>query len=240
LEPLELLHESLGQWSLDLGADTEARLLRFLDLLLKANEKFNLTSITDMEQAVRKHLVDSLAPLKFVPPDLLGGFWADLGSGGGLPGIPLSLTLKLAGMILVESTQKKANFLKEAVEALGLKDKVRVESERVERLGQGIARETLDLVLARALGPLPVVLELGLPLLKLDGYLVAYKGPNPGEEVDKSARALKVLGGKVGNVVEFTLPFSGEGRSLVLVQKVGKTPKGYPRLPGTPAKDPLL
>lgn len=240
MEPPELLHASLAQWDLDLGADTEARMLQFLGLLLKANEKFNLTSITELSQAVSKHLVDSLAPLKFIPPDLLGGFWADLGSGGGLPGIPLSLSLPLGGMILVEATQKKARFLKEAVEALGQKEKVRVESERVERLGQGRMRETLDLVLARALGPLPVVLELGLPLLKEGGSLVAYKGPQPGAEVDKSAKALKVLGGETGNVFEFTLPFSGEGRSLILVHKVGKTPKAYPRLPGTPSKDPLV
>jgi 16S rRNA (guanine527-N7)-methyltransferase len=84
-----------------------------------------------------------------------------------------------------------------------------------------------------------VVLELGLPLLKNGGWLVAYKGPKPGEEVDKCQRALKILEGEIGNTVEFTLPFSGEGRSLVLVHKVGKTQKGFPRLPGTPAKEPL-
>jgi 16S rRNA (guanine527-N7)-methyltransferase len=240
LLPAELLHASLSQWDLDLGALKEAQLLRFIDLLLQANEKFNLTSITDPAQAISKHLVDSLAPLKFAPPDLLGGFFADIGSGGGLPGIPLSLCLPLGSMILVESTQKKARFLKETVEALGLQDKVKVETERAERLGQGRIRENLDVVLARALGPLPVILELGLPLLKIGGILIAYKGPSPKEEVDKSRRALKVLGGEVGNVLEFTLPFSGEGRSLILVHKVGKTQKAFPRLPGTPAKDPLL
>lgn len=237
---LEMLHDSLLQWDLDLGAETEAKLIKFMDLLLEANQKFNLTSITDPEAAVRKHLVDSLAPLKFVSPEILGGFGADLGSGGGLPGIPLSLCLPLGGMILVESTLKKARFLREAVEALGLKDKVKVEPERAERLGQSKIRETLDLVFARALGPLPVVLELGLPMLKLGGSLVAYKGPQPGPEVDKSARALKVLGGRISNVVEFQLPFSGEGRSLITVEKVGKTQKAHPRLPGIPAKEPLI
>ncbi len=237
-DPLQLLIQSLDALKLGLPDGAAQGMIAFLDEVLEANRHLNLTSI-EYPQAVTKHLVDSLAALSLEPLRGDEGPWLDLGSGAGIPGIPLALARPGLPMILVESTRKKGRFLEQVVEKFGLKDRVKVEDQRAETLGRGPLREGVSQVFCRAVGSLPVLLELAMPLLKSGGGLVAYKGPKAWEEVEKSSKALQVLQARVDKVLEFSLPFSGESRSLVYVKKVGKTPDAYPRLPGTPAKSPL-
>jgi 16S rRNA (guanine527-N7)-methyltransferase len=240
MTPEERLEQSLNVLGISLDAGIRASLLKFLKILLRENEKINLTAIKTVDEGVSKHLVDSLSALT-----LNGAFSGqpmqiiDLGSGGGLPGLALALARPELQMTLVESTRKKGHFLDLAAAELGLLKRVKVESERAERLGQGSLRERADIVTCRALGRLNVVLELAIPLLKVGGKLIAYKGPKADEELAEASKALKVLSCRVIENKAFALPFSDETRSLLLIEKAGPTPKQYPRLPGTPAKEPI-
>ena len=240
MTPEERLSQSLTELGLILDQPTQASLLQFLEILLRENEKINLTGIKTVDEGVSKHLVDSLALLTL---PYLGTATAlqvmDLGSGSGMPGLALTLAKPEWSMILVEGTKKKARFLEAAAAELGLAKRVRVEAERAELLGQGKLREKADLVTCRALGRLNVVAELALPLLKVGGKLVAYKGPKASEEIDEAAKALQVLGAKVFECKEFSLPLSDESRSLVVIEKSGQTPRAYPRTPGMPTQQPI-
>jgi 16S rRNA (guanine527-N7)-methyltransferase len=241
MTPPERLSQSLALLGLDIDLPTQVSLLRFLEILLRENEKINLTAIKTMDDGVSKHLVDSLAVLTL--PSLAKGTARqvmDLGSGSGMPALALALARPEWSFILIESTKKKARFLEMAAQELGLEKRVRIEADRAETLGQGKLRDMADLVTCRALGRLNIVLELALPLLKVGGTLIAYKGPQPQEEITQAAKALKVLGGKVTATPTFSLPFSEEGRSVIVVEKSSATNRSYPRSPGTPANDPLV
>jgi 16S rRNA (guanine527-N7)-methyltransferase len=241
MTPQERLSQSLSSLGLDLDAETQAAQLRFLEILLRENEKINLTGIKSFDEGVTKHLVDSLAALTL--PAFKSGHALqvmDIGSGSGMPGLSLALAKPEWSMILIEGTKKKARFLDMAASELGLVRRVRVEAERAELLGQGKLRDKADVVTCRALGRLNVVLELALPLLKVGGKLVAYKGPKPEEEIAQAAKALKVLGAKIVECKEFNLPLSEEGRSLIVVEKTSPTNRTYPRTPGMPANDPIV
>jgi 16S rRNA (guanine527-N7)-methyltransferase len=235
------LAQSLEILNLKFNESTQASLLRFLEILLRENEKINLTGIKTMDDGVTKHLVDSLAALSL--PYLNSGSALqvmDLGSGSGMPGLALTLAKPEWSMILIEGTKKKARFLETAATELGLEKRVRVEAERAELLGQGKLRDKADLVTCRALGRLNVVLELAVPLLKVGGKLIAYKGPKADAEITEAAKALKLLGAKVIECKEFSLPMTEEGRSLVVVEKINPTNRSYPRSPGMPAQQPIV
>jgi 16S rRNA (guanine527-N7)-methyltransferase len=241
MSPQERLSQSLDALGLALDAPTQASLLRFLEILLRENEKINLTAIKTMDDGVTKHLVDSLAALSL--PVMAGGSAKqiiDLGSGSGMPALALALARPEWSMILVESTKKKARFLDLAAAEMGLGKRIRIDAERAELLGQGKLRDMADLITCRALGRLNIVLELALPLLKIGGKLVAYKGPQPQAELQEASKALKVLGGKLHELKEYALPLSEEGRSLIVIEKVSSSPRSYPRSPGTPANDPII
>jgi 16S rRNA (guanine527-N7)-methyltransferase len=203
---------------------------RYLELLLAQNQAFNLTAITDPEEAWTKHIEDSLSLL----PDLedVRGALVDVGSGGGLPAIPLAIARPDLQFTLVESTAKKARFLAECTHTLGLQN-VRVESERAEILGRSPLRESFDAATSRACARLPVLLELCLPLLKVGGRKLAIKGEQAALEVTEATRALALLHGKV------TSTRRTETGTIVRIEKHGTTPARYPRRPGEPKRAPL-
>lgn len=209
------------------------RLARYLDLLLLANERFNLTAITDPSQAWTRHILDSLtlAPL-IASADAKSVI--DVGSGGGLPGIPLAITLRDVQFTLVEATGKKARFLEETIAALGLVN-ARVVNDRAETIGQDHHhhREQYDIVLARAVGRLPVLLELTVPLAKVGGLVLAMKGVQARQEIEEAKQALHLLHAHVIDVRE------AETGVIVVIEKQRKTPRVYPRAPGDPKRAPL-
>jgi 16S rRNA (guanine527-N7)-methyltransferase len=219
---------------LDEGA--QQQLVAYLEALLAENEVMNLTAITGWEEAWSRHLLDSLALLP-----VLEAFGArrvvDVGSGGGLPGIPLAIASPGLAITLVESREKKAAFLRRTAAALGLmaETRVRVLAERAEALGAPGSgdREAYDAVVARALAPLPVLLELTLPLLRVSGRLLAVKGARAPEEVASAAHALEVLSGVV---VDQHRTATG---TVLVIEKRAPTPRRYPRAPGTPKRSPL-
>jgi len=234
------LNERLSLLGLSLSPEQLQAELQLLDYLLAENKKFNLTAIKGFEEGITKHLVDSLSLLSLNSAQKRPQLLADLGSGGGMPGLALALALPEAQVLLVESTKKKAHFLDQASAQLGMMKRVKVAPERAEVLGQGTQREHMDWVTCRAVGRLPVILELGVPLLKVGGLLFAYKGPKAEEELALAKNAIGLLKVELAEKRELTLPLSEEGRTLLVFRKLERTHKTYPRANGLPANEPLL
>ncbi|MCL2817247.1 MAG: 16S rRNA (guanine(527)-N(7))-methyltransferase RsmG [Clostridiales bacterium] len=211
-------------------------LARHWRMVEEVNEKFNLTAILDQREAALKHYWDSLYLAKWLKP---GGRCLDLGSGAGFPGIPLAIACPESRWLLLDSLQKRCRFLCEAIADLGL-NQVEVRALRAEDAGTDpLFRERFDLVAARAVTSLPVLLEYALPFLRVGGLFLAMKGPAAEDELTASANALRLLGGAVKETARYRLPFTEESRSLIVVEKIASTPKKYPRFPGLPKKSPL-
>ena len=236
--------ETLG---FELPDELMHKLERYLDLVLKANETTNLTAIKHRELAWSRLIVDSLTPLPGIPDgdDDDGGEGApplklvDIGTGGGLPGIPLAIARPDVQVTLIDGTGKKIRFLESVVAELGLTN-VTPLNARVEDVGQDPAhRATYDIAVSRAVGPLNVVLEYSLPLLKLGGTMLAMKGPKAEQELRESGDAMVTLGaGEVTVVDAYPESFDNE-LVIVMVTKEDATPSEYPRPSGTPKKEPL-
>jgi 16S rRNA (guanine527-N7)-methyltransferase len=212
---------------------------RFVALLLAANRAVNLTRVTAPDEVARLHLLDSLAALPLIDA-MAPGRAIDLGSGGGIPGLPLALARPDVRWTLVDSVGKKAAILAEFVAALGLRNVV-VVADRAEALGRDAAhRERHDLVTARACAALPVLAELALPLLASGGSLLAWKGPlaEDDDEVRRGRAAVGQLGGGTLRFVDPGIPALGRHR-FVLVRKERPTDARYPRRPGEPGRRPL-
>ena len=210
--------------------------------LIAAKGRAGLTSVTDYQGVQRRHFGESLAiaaalyRLRLLTPGQ-GRDVLDLGAGAGFPGVPIRIIHPALRLTLVEATRKKASFLQHLVAHLGLAH-VTVVPERAETLGRDPAhREKYDLVLARAVAPLAVLVELALPFLRIGGSLAAPKGSRARQELDDAARAIELCGGRVLSAEP--LPSPALSPTLVLVEKAQPTPAGYPRRPGIPAKRPL-
>ncbi|MEX1072681.1 MAG: 16S rRNA (guanine(527)-N(7))-methyltransferase RsmG [Chloroflexota bacterium] len=212
---------------------------RYVALLLVANARLNLTRVVEPQAIARTHLLDALAALPLLDE------WAaaravDLGSGGGVPAIPLALARPEIAWTLVDSVGKKASALREMVEALGLAG-VTVVAERAEEVGRDPRhRERYDLVTARAFAALPVLAELSMPLLHVGGRLLAWKGPlrDQDEELRRGRTALGEVGGGRPRMVESGVSALG-GHTFVVAPKERPTPARFPRRPGEPARRPL-
>ncbi|GAB4313047.1 MAG: 16S rRNA (guanine(527)-N(7))-methyltransferase RsmG [Candidatus Sumerlaeia bacterium] len=232
---------------LDMSGGDESAAGAVLDVLFdfdaflqSENRKFNLTSIRDARTAVIKHFVDSLLPLQLfdIIPNEKSSV-ADVGSGAGFPGLPLAAVRPAVYWTLVDATKKRCNFLTKAVEQLGLRNTV-VLWTRSEDLGRHPQhRERYDAAVARAVAPLPVLLELATPLLRVGGRLFAWKGPGIETEIETSAPALQALGCGIETVHRYTLPELQEPRTLAVIVKTAPTPDKYPRPAGAPSRRPL-
>jgi 16S rRNA (guanine527-N7)-methyltransferase len=257
-----LLSQSLSELGLSLPEPVQASLLKYLDLVLTTNQTMNLTAITDPAEAVHKHLVDSVSALllKDLALQAQGSpVWMDIGSGAGMPGFPLALAVPGAQVNLVESTGKKAHFLEMTAAQLGVLKRVHVFNTRAEVLAMKAdtkllsakamvsrgteapsLRETQDAVFFRGVSRMNALCELGSPLLKVGGLLVAYKGPKAAEEMTEAARALKEFKFELAERRDFVLPGANDARVLICLRKVAETTKRYPRPVGTAQKEPLV
>jgi 16S rRNA (guanine527-N7)-methyltransferase len=209
---------------------------RYLDLLLAANQQMNLTRIVDRALAETGHIGDSLTLLGWLPP---GPLWlADVGSGGGVPGVPLAIARPEIGVTLIESTRKKAAFLTWAAGELGLKN-VGVLNRRVEEAGRDReTRESFDVVVCRAVGTLNWLAEWCLPLLKVGGKMLAMKGPKACEELPLAEHAIRLAGGTSPDVRPADLP-GAINHVIVEIVKKHPTPAAYPRHPSVAKGKPL-
>ena len=206
--------------------------------LLEWNQKFNLTAIRDVESIRTKHFLDSFSCVlawKASPPNQL----IDVGTGAGFPGIPLKILYPNLKLTLVESVGKKAMFCQHIVRVLGL-EHVEVIQARAEDLGQEPGhREKYDWALARAVANMNVLSEYLIPLTKIGGTVLAQKGESGPAEAQSAEEAMRLLGGKLKQLIPVNLPGVADDRYLVVVEKVAATPPKYPRKPGIPMKQPL-
>jgi 16S rRNA (guanine527-N7)-methyltransferase len=226
-----LWNDVAARANLTLTDEQHARLSQYLDLLLAANARMNLTRITDRAAAETQHVADALTLLPHLPAG--AHRLVDVGSGGGVPGLPLAIARPDAAVLLVESTKKKAAFLKEAAARLGLAN-VSVSEWRAEDVGLSNSRETFDVATARAVATLNWLAEWCLPLVKKGGKVLAIKGARAAEELPIAARAIKLLGGGEPLVHKVELP-GAEHHVIIEIPKLAKTDKRYPR-PATQAK----
>lgn len=218
-QELEKIGVRLDEYGLD-------RFDQYAERLVRWNEKVNLTAITEPDDIVIKHFVDSLYILKFLkmsPNQTL----ADVGSGAGFPGLPLFIANPQLEVTFVDSVKKKLSFIKDILNNAGLI--ANLVNSRAEELGRNADfRETFDYVTARAVAPLRVLAEYCLPLVKPEGLFVSMKGSNGLQELAEAENAIKTLGGEVAKTAEYTLP-NGDPRSIIIVRKISQTPTKYPR-----------
>lgn len=218
-----------------LSPDQSAQLSRYLDLLFAANQTMNLTRIVDRAEAERLHVADALTLLPFLPKGVHR--LADVGSGGGVPGIPLAIARPDAALLLIESTKKKAAFLRQTIAELGLGN-VTVSDQRAEEVGRSNQRETFDVAVARAVGTLDWLAEYCLPLVRKGGRVLAMKGPRVVEEIPGAKKAIKFLGGGEPQIHPVELP-GADGHVIVIIPKVGWTDPRYPRPPSLAKNRPI-
>jgi 16S rRNA (guanine527-N7)-methyltransferase len=206
--------------------------------LLVWNQKFNLTAIRDAEEIRTKHFLDSFSCVlawKENPPSRL----VDVGTGAGFPGLVLKILYPAMHLTLVESVGKKAKFCRYIADVMKMEG-VEILAARAEDVGQMAAhRELYDWAVARAVADLPVLVEYLLPLLQVNGHMLAQKGASGPAEVHKAEQAMKILGGEMQQLTRVTLPGVAEDRYLVVMKKIAATPGQYPRKSGIPAKKPL-
>lgn len=210
---------------------------KYFEMLVEWNEKINLTAVTDHDEVYLKHFYDSLTPLFYVDIDE-GGRLCDVGSGAGFPSIPMKILRPDLTITIVDSLNKRLVFLNELTAEIGM-DKIHLVHDRAETFGQHQGRHMFDYVTARAVANMQVLLELCLPLIKTGGKFIVLKGKKGIEELEASTFALDLLGGAVEATHDFQLPNDDSERFIFEIKKKHKTPKKYPRKPGTPNKSPL-
>ena len=231
------LTHGLGKWGLAHLEPKVEEMLIFAELIIETNKSLNLTRIVDPKEMAGKNFLDSLSLLKMHWPETMHVL--DLGTGAGFPGVPLALARPNWTVVLLDSLKKRLTFLDAASKSLGLTN-IRTVHARGEDAGQSEEhREMYNLVVSRAVANLPVLLELCAPLVKVDGYFVAYKSGEVGVEINKSAKALEELKMSLEQTFPLDLPFELGERTLLLFKKMGPTPSKYPRRAGLPNRRPL-
>lgn len=233
-----MLLERLKEINLFLNDNQIEQFLTYYDMLIEKNKVMNLTAITEYEEVVKKHFIDSLAVIRVydMKKDLS---IMDLGTGAGFPGIPLKIAFPNLKIILVDSLNKRINFLNEVIHSLELKDISAIHA-RAEDLGKDANyREQFDLCISRAVANLSILSEYCIPFVKKDGMFISYKSGSVKEELENSQKAIQLFGGRIEKIDNFIIPGTNIERSLIVIRKEENTPPKYPRSSGKPQKEPI-
>ena len=215
-----------------------SQFMTYYDLLVEWNSFMNLTAITEFNEVIDKHFIDSLAICEYV--DFKNGdSLIDIGTGAGFPGIPLKIVFPELRITLLDSLNKRIKFLDTVIESLGLENVETIHGRAEDFAKQQSYREKYDFVISRAVANLATLSELCIPFAKEDKYFISYKAEKCNEELEDAKKAISILGGKVEKQIEYKLPDTDMNRNLLLIKKVKSTPKKYPRKAGTPAKEPI-
>ncbi len=235
-EFIEEFEKYLEKMQIKFSEEQYNQFYKYMNLLIEWNKKINLTAIIEPKEIILKHFVDSLTIAKYIEENKKV---ADVGTGAGFPGIPLKIYRKDLKITLIDSLNKRLNFLNEVISELELKEITTVHG-RAEELGQNKEyRERFDIVTSRAVANLSTLSEYLIPFIKKDGKCIYMKTLEVDEELQKAKKAINILGGKTIKIDKFYLPESEIGRSIVVIEKEKQTPIKYPRKPGTPSKEPL-
>jgi 16S rRNA (guanine527-N7)-methyltransferase len=222
--------------NVDISEEKSKKLFDYMNLLLEWNEKINLTAITQPDDIIIKHFIDSMTIEKHIDNKLSV---VDVGTGAGFPGIPLSIVRDDLKIVLMDSLNKRIKFLDDVIDKCSIKNVDTIHSRAEELSRNKDYREKFDIATSRAVASLNVLLEYMIPFVKVGGYCICMKGSNIEEEVKGCKNALQQLNCSIEKIEEFNLPNSEYGRNIVIVKKNGPTSKKYPRKAGTPSKEPL-
>ena len=229
------IKEKLNKINIEIEDIQREKFYNYMNLLVEWNEKINLTAITEPKEVILKHFVDCITILKYIPKDAR---IVDVGTGAGFPGIPLNIMESSSKYTLVDSLNKRINFLNEMIDVLELKNISTIHS-RIEDFAKN-NKESYDIATSRAVASLNVLLEYLLPLVKVGGVCICMKGSNVQEEIENSKKVLEVLGGKIESIEELVLPDSDIVRNIIIVRKIKNTPNKYPRKAGMAVKEPII
>ena len=216
----------------------------YYELLIKWNEVMNLTAITEFEDVCKLHFVDSISSAKYFDFKSNDFSLIDVGTGAGFPGIPLKIVFPHLHITLLDSLNKRLNFLNEVIDILNLNEEGSIKTlhgraEDYSIAKEGSLRESFDIAVSRAVANMSTLSEYCLPYVKVGGRFIAYKSEKASDELSKAKSAIHLLGGKLESANEFLLPDSEVSRTICIVEKKENTSKKYPRKAGTPSKQPL-
>jgi 16S rRNA (guanine527-N7)-methyltransferase len=235
---IELLKNGASELGIILNEKQICDIELFEQELFEWNKVMNLTSIKDPKDIVTKHFIDSFTVLKYVqiPPE---SKVIDVGTGAGFPGIPIKIVRNDIDITYLDSTNKKLNFIINVMNKLEYSKWDAVHNRAEEAGSSEVLREKFDFVTARAVAELKILTEYCLPLVKVGGAFIAMKGEDKGSEVAEAKNAIRLLGGEIENIFNFTLPYTDFARSLIIIRKKSKTPAKFPRLKIQINKEPL-
>lgn len=235
---LEKFKNGLQQLHIELSEKQMEQFLQYYEMLIEKNKVMNLTAITEFDEVVEKHFLDSVSLTQQL--DLHQSLKVlDLGTGAGFPGIPLKIVFPELEITLMDSLNKRVLFLQDVISSLQLQNIEAVHGRAEEAAKNKKYRESFDLCVSRAVANISTLSEYCLPFVKIGGSFISYKSSTIEDELEDGKKGIAILGGKVKDVYKFTLSDSKLQRSFVIIEKEKKTPKAYPRKAGTPSKDPL-
>ncbi|MBQ9391159.1 MAG: 16S rRNA (guanine(527)-N(7))-methyltransferase RsmG [Lachnospiraceae bacterium] len=236
---LTKLYNGLDSLGIEYNDNKINQLISFYEMVVEKNKVMNLTGITEFDEFVYKHFLDSLILEKAFPQIKNNISVIDVGTGAGFPGIPLAIIYDNAEFTLIDSLNKRVNFLNEVITALSIEN-VNAVAGRAEELGKNSSyREQYDLCVTRAVAEINLLSEYTLPFVKVGGKCIPYKSLQINDEIEIGSKAISILGGEIDRVVEIDINGTDLYRNLLLINKINSTPSKYPRRPGIPKKKPL-
>lgn len=232
----ELMKINLKELNIELSDLQLEQFYNYMNIMLEWNKFMNLTGITEPEEVITKHFIDSLTVLDKIDKS---ASIIDVGTGAGFPGIPIKIAFPEVKVVLLDSLNKRIKFLNEVIEKLGLKN-IETIHGRAEEYGRNKNhREKYDIAIARAVAPLNILLEYLMPFVKINGRCLCMKGSSSEEEIQNSKNAVKILGGELIETEDFYIPNTDIKRRVIQINKIKETNNKYPRKAGTPSKEPL-
>ena len=234
---MQYLKDCLAKWNIDIDDRKLSLFERYYELIVSWNEKINLTTVTEKDDVIIRHFVDSLAIMKYI--DIANKAILDVGTGAGFPGIPVSIMSPSCHVVLLDSLNKRIMFLNEVICELGLSDVKTVHGRAEDIAFDDDYREKFDIVCSRAVANMSTLSEYCLPFVRLNGFFVSYKSADISDELNGSLKAISTLGGKLNRIEEFSLPDSDMKRTLIFTDKCHNTDSRFPRRAGKPSRNPL-
>ena len=238
MEYFQLMKEASLEVELDLTEKQYNQFVEYMRLLQEWNEKINLTAITEDEEVIKKHFIDCIKAFKSNAVKNAKTI-IDVGTGAGFPGLPIAIMNPNVRVTLLDSLNKRINFLNAVIAKLDLKNVVTIHSRAEDGARKPELREYFDVATSRAVANMAVLSEFCLPYVKLEGYFVALKGPAIEDEIKEGKKAISTLGGELENIIEVNIEESDLKHNIVEIRKVSKCPKTYPRKAGTINKKPI-
>lgn len=234
----QLMKEACGEVGLELKEETYNKFIDYMRILQEWNEKINLTAITEDDEIIKKHFIDCIKIFKSSAVKNAKSI-IDVGTGAGFPGLPIAIMNPEVRVVLLDSLNKRINFLNSVVSKLDLKNVETIHSRAEDGARNIELREKFDVATSRAVANMAVLSEFCMPYVKVNGYFVALKGPSIDDELKDGEKAITTLGGNLENVLEVTIEETNLKHNIVEIKKISKCPKTYPRKAGTITKKPI-